>query len=95
MKTFLKIVLFLVLGLVAVKLCPLLLAPALASVMVMLALGGVVLAGLATVAATGLTLTAVLLGVVLLVLAVLSPVWVPVLALIGLISLFRRRPTAA
>jgi hypothetical protein len=37
----------------------------------------------------------VLLAVALVVLAVLSPLWLPVLAVIGLVSLVRRRPAAA
>lgn len=78
MNTFLKILLLLVLAVVAVKIAPILLLPV-----------GLLLAGLLTLWAT-VSVAAVALFVLLVVLAVgLSPIWVPVLALVGLIALCR------
>lgn len=97
MKTFLKIVLCVLGVLVVLKLFPLFLIPALVG-MALLLLAGVLLAGgVATIAATGLSLVIALLAVVLVVAAALSPIWIPVLAVCGIVSLCRRRktPTAA
>jgi hypothetical protein len=79
MNTFLKVLILAVLALVVIKLAPLLMIPALIAFLALL-VAGVALAG-------GLTL---LLIVTLAVLAVLSPLWLPVLALIGFIALIRR-----
>ena len=78
-KTFLKILLFAVVALMFVHFCPLLLVP------LALVAGGAV-----TVAAAGLSVVAGLLAVALVVLALLAPIWLPLLALLGLISLCRR-----
>jgi hypothetical protein len=86
MKTFLKIALMVLLVVVAVKLSPLIL---------LAALGGLLVAGV--VGALGLSLVAVLLAVTLALAAVLSPIWVPGLLAVGIISLWRRhhRPATA
>jgi MYXO-CTERM domain-containing protein len=84
MKTFLKILLFGLLAVVVIHVFPLLLVPATLSVVVMLGLG-VLLVGV----------LAALLAVALVVLTVLSPLWLPLLAVFGLVSLCRRRPVAA
>jgi hypothetical protein len=90
MKTFWKVLLFGLLALVCLHLCPILFVPVALSFAAMLIIGVLLTGGLAAVAATGLSLAAGLLAVVLVLLAVLSPIWLPVLALIGLISLCRR-----
>jgi hypothetical protein len=78
MKTFLKIVLVVVLTVVALKLSPL------------LALGALIgLAAAGVLGAVGLSLVGVLLAVAIALAVALSPIWVPVLIVTGLVSLFR------
>ena len=84
MKTFLKILLFVLLAMVVIHVFPLLLVPATLSVLVMLGIGAVLVGVLAAV-----------LAVALVILTVLSPLWLPGLAVLGLVSLCRRRPAAA
>lgn len=79
MKTFLKVLLIVVAVIVALKLLP-----------IALGLGCVVAAILAGLAVLGVSLAALLVCAALVVAAVLSPVWMPVLAIIGVIALFRR-----
>lgn len=79
MKTFLKVLLLAVLLIVAIKLSPILFIGALV---------GLVVAGI--LGAVGLSLLAVLLALALGVTLALSPIWVPVLVVMGLISLFRK-----
>jgi hypothetical protein len=79
MKTFLKVLLIVVAVIVALKLLP-----------IALGMGCVVAAILAGLAVLGVSLAALLICAALVVAAVLSPVWVPVLAIIGVIALFRR-----
>ena len=78
-KTFLKVLLCLVVLVVAVKLLPLTLGLGLAL--------GVVLA-IAT--ALGLSALAILASAAIGLITLLAPIWLPVLALIGLIALLRR-----
>jgi hypothetical protein len=79
MKTFLKILLVAVLAIVALKLSPVLFVGALAGGIVALVLG-----------ALGASLVVVLLAVVVGIALALSPIWIPVLIVMGLISLFKR-----
>lgn len=79
MKTFLKILLAAVLLLLALKISP---------VLFLAALVGLVAAGVLGV--VGLTLIGLLLGVVVAFAIALSPIWIPVLIVIGLVKLFRR-----
>jgi len=96
MKTFWKVLLIALLALVCLKLCPILFIPVMLGFAAMLVIGTLLAGGLAALAATGLSLVAGLLAVTLVVLAVLSPIWLPILAVFGLISLCRRgRRTAA
>jgi hypothetical protein len=95
MKTFLKILLCVAVGLMLLKLFPILLAPAMVSVVVMLVVGAVMLAAAGGIAVGALALLAVALVAVLVLAAALSPIWLPVLAIMGLVSLCRRRPRAA
>lgn len=79
MKTFLKVLLIVVAVIVAVKLLPIAF------------IAGCVAAGLlAALAVLGVSLAALLVCAALGVAAVLSPIWVPVLAIIGIVSLCRR-----
>jgi hypothetical protein len=79
MKTFLKILLAAVLLIVAIKLSPFLFVAAFAGLILAVVLGAV-----------GLSLVAALVAVVIALAVALSPIWVPVLCVIGLVSLFRR-----
>lgn len=79
MNTFLKILLFLVLAIIAIKLFPLTLA---IGVILALALGGAVFVGFSVIAA--------LLVVALAVVAALAPIWLPALAIVGVIALFKK-----
>jgi hypothetical protein len=78
-KTFLKVLLILVLALIAIKMLP-----------VTIALGCVLGLTLAVAAVLGVSLLAVLLGAALLAGALLTPVWLPVLMIVGLIALVKR-----
>jgi hypothetical protein len=87
MKTFLKILLIALAVIVAVKLLP-----------VALVLIGVLAAVAVVVALVGVSLTAGLLGAGLLLALLLSPVWLPIMALVGIIALFKKvcaKPAAA
>jgi len=98
MKTFLKVVLILIAAVMVVKLLP-------ALVLIGgLSLGGLVLVGLGLLAvggvlgAVGLSVAAALLGIAAVVALALSPVWVPVLVIVGIVALVRwnsRRPVRA
>lgn len=81
MKTFLKVLLVAVLLIMAIKFSPIIFIGALVGLVVAAVLGAV-----------GLSLLAVLFAVVLGVALALSPLWVPVLVIMGLVSLFRRDP---
>lgn len=79
MKTFLKVLLVAALLIVAIKFSPLIFLGALAGLVVAAVLGAI-----------GLSLFAVLLAVILAVTLALAPIWVPVLVVMGMISLFRK-----
>ncbi len=87
MKTFLKVLLLVVAAIVAVKLLP-----------VALAIGFVLMAPVALLAILGVSVAGALVGAALVVTAVLSPIWLPVLAVVGIVALCRRggsKPAAA
>lgn len=79
MKTFVKVLLLAALLIVAIKFSPVLFIGALAGLIVAAVLGVV-----------GISLVAALLAVVLALAVALSPIWIPVLVVLGLISLFRK-----
>lgn len=79
MKTFLKVVLLLIAAVVAVKLLPL-----------TLGLGILLGVALVALAAVGVSALALILGLGVVLVAVLSPIWIPVLAIFGLIALIKR-----
>lgn len=85
MKTFLKVVLLVIAAVIAVKLLPLTLGLGI--------LLGVSIVGLAAV---GVSALALILGLGVVLVAVLSPIWIPVLAIVGLVALVKRsgRPSA-
>ena len=90
MKTFLIILLALVGAVVVVKLLPLALAPVIFVLGLLLLIAGLLVGGVAaTVAAVLAVLVALLAGGLALV-VVLAPIWIPVLAIVGLIALIKR-----
>ena len=83
MKTFLKIILVAVLLLVAIKISPVLFVAAFAGLLVAMVLGLV-----------GVSLIAGLVGVLLALAVALAPIWIPVLCVIGIVSLCRKADRA-
>jgi hypothetical protein len=84
MKTFFKVLLVAVLLIVAIKFSPIIFIGALVGLVVAAVLG-----------ALGLSMLAGLVAIMLAVTLALSPIWVPVLVTMGVISLFRRTATPA
>lgn len=78
MKTFLKILLVAALLVIAIKLSPVIFLGALAGLLAAAVLG-----------VLGLSLMAGLLAVLLALAVALSPIWIPVLVVIGVVKLFR------
>jgi len=83
MNTFLRILLLAVVALLAIKYSPLLLAAALIGLVVAAVLGVV-----------GISLVTALVAIVLGLAVALAPIWVTALAIVGLISLFRKTEPA-
>jgi hypothetical protein len=90
MKTFLKVLLFVLLGLLAIKLLPFVLFPVLVAGVGLLLACGLAFGGIAAVAGVGVAAVVAVVAVLVVLLAVLSPIWIPVLAVVGLIALIRR-----
>ncbi len=80
MKTFLKILLAAAVLLVAIKLSPVLFIGAFVGLIAAAVLGSI-----------GLSLVAALAAVLLALAVALSPIWIPVLCVIGLVKLFRTK----
>ena len=86
MKLFLKVVLLLIAAVIAVKLLPL-----------TIAMGALIALALAILAAIGVSVFALVAGLGIVIAAVLAPIWLPVLAIVGIIALVKRtngRPAA-
>jgi hypothetical protein len=79
MKTFIKILLIAALLIVAIKLSPVIFVGAFVGLFVAAVLGAV-----------GISLIVALAAVLLAFAVALSPIWIPVLAVIGIVSLFRK-----
>ena len=86
MNTVLKVLLMAALLIVAIKFSPVIFVGVIAGLIVAAVLGAV-----------GISLVAALFAVMLAVAVALSPIWIPVLVVLGLISLFRKheRPPPA
>jgi hypothetical protein len=84
MKTFLKVLLIAALLIVAIKLSPVIFIGALLGLFAAAVLGAV-----------GISLVAVLLAVLLAFTLALSPIWIPILVVMGLVSLFRKNGHSA
>lgn len=80
MKTFLKVLLIAALLVIAIKLSPLLFLGAIIGLIAAAVLGSI-----------GLSLVAALVAVLLALTVALSPIWIPVLCIIGLVKLFRSK----
>ncbi len=79
MNTFLKVLLVAVVLIVAIKLSPVLFVGAALGLLAAVVLGAV-----------GLSLVAAFLAVIVALAVALSPIWIPVLVVLGLISLFKK-----
>ncbi len=79
MKTFLKVLLIAAVLIVAIKLSPVIFIGALLGLIAAAVLGAV-----------GISLVAALLAVLLAFTLALSPIWIPILVVFGLVSLFRK-----
>ncbi len=84
MNTFLKILLAAVVLVIAIKFSPILFIGAFVGLVAAAVLGAV-----------GLSLLAALVAVILAFALALSPIWIPVLCVVGLISLFKRNNATA
>lgn len=79
MKTVLKVILIVALLLIAIKLSPLIFVAALAGLLVATILG-----------ALGLSLLAAFAAIVIALAVALSPIWIPVVVIVGLVSLYKK-----
>ena len=79
MKTFLKVLLMAAILIIAIKFSPVIFVGALAGLVVAAVLGAV-----------GISLVAALLAVLVAFAVALSPIWIPVLVIMGLVNLFRK-----
>ena len=79
MKTFLKIMLVVMLLFVAIKLSPLIFGATIIGLLVAAILG-----------AAGLSILAVFLAIFVGLATVLAPIWIPVLLIVGVIALFKK-----
>ena len=79
MKTFLKVLLIAALLIVAIKLSPVIFIGALLGLIAAAVLGAV-----------GISLVAALVAVLIAFAVALSPIWIPILVIMGLISLFKK-----
>ena len=95
MHTFFKLVLLTLLVVLIAHLWPIVVLPFALIGLAMLVLGGVTAGGVAVVLTVGLALMGIVLGVVLSLAAALSPIWIPVLLILGLISLSKRKTNVA
>jgi len=83
MKTFLKVLLIAALLIMAIKLSPVIFIGAILGLVAAAVLGAV-----------GVSLVAALLAVLIAFTMALSPIWIPVLVVLGLVSLFRKNGSA-
>jgi hypothetical protein len=84
MKTFLKVLLIAALLIIAIKLSPVIFIGALLGLLAAAVLGAV-----------GISLLAALVAVLIALAVALSPIWIPVLVIMGLVSLFKKNGNAA
>jgi hypothetical protein len=90
MKTGLKIFLVLIAAILVLKLLPVILVMGGFSLAGLVVVGGLLVAALGVLVLLGVSVSAAVLAVALAVAVALSPIWVPVLAVIGLIFLLKK-----
>jgi hypothetical protein len=90
MKTFLTVLVYVLLALLAIKLLPFLFLPVLVAGVGLLIAAGLAFGGVAAVAGMGIAAAVLILGVLIVLVTILSPIWLPILAIVGLIALIRR-----
>jgi hypothetical protein len=90
MKTGLKIFLVLIAALLVLKLLPVILVMGGFSLAGLVVVGGLIVAALGVLVLLGVSVSVAALAVALVVAVALSPIWVPVLAVIGLIFLLKK-----
>lgn len=94
MKTFpvgcLKVLLIVAGAIVLVHFWPWAMAPLVIGLVLVLGLGALLLAGVAAVGAVGVGVIVGLLATGIALLAFLSPVWIPVLAVVGMVGLIKK-----
>jgi hypothetical protein len=90
MKTGLKIFLVLIAALLVLKLLPVILVMGGFSLVGVLLVAGLIVAALGVLVLLGVSVSVAVLVVALAVAVALSPIWVPVLAVIGLIFLLKK-----
>ena len=90
MKTGLKIFLVLIAALLVLKLLPVILVMGGFSLAGLVVVGGLLVAALGVLVLLGVSVSVAALAVALVVAVALSPIWVPVLAVIGLIFLLKK-----
>lgn len=90
MKTGLKIFLVLIAALLVLKLLPVILVMGGFSLAGLVVVGGLLVAALGVLVLLGVSVSVAVLAVALAVAVALSPIWVPVLAVIGLICLLKK-----
>jgi len=74
---------------------PLIMAPVVGAILTLVGFTMLVLGTLAVGATLGVAMVVALLAVSLSIAAALSPIWLPLLAIVGIVALCRRRPTPA
>ncbi|MGA2444400.1 MAG: hypothetical protein ABSG50_03095 [Opitutaceae bacterium] len=94
MKTFLgiclKVLLVVALGIVIIHVWPLAIVPLVIGLLLVLGLGVLLLTGLVAVGATGLGVVIGLLALAIVLLALFSPVWIPVAVILGIVWLVKK-----
>jgi hypothetical protein len=90
MKTFLKVFLYVLLALLVIKLLPLLGIAAAAVGGITLVLAGLAFSGVAAILGVIVSLAAAILAPLIVLAALLSPIWVPVLLVVGVMALVKR-----
>jgi hypothetical protein len=90
MKTGLKIFLVLIAAILVLKLLPVILVMGGFSLAGLVVVGGLLVAALGVLVLLGVSVSVAVLAVALAVAVALSPIWVPVLAVIGLIFLLKK-----
>lgn len=91
MTTFVKVILLAFVAVLLVHLWPIAVVPFVVIGLAIAALGAITAGGVAVVLTVGMALVGAVLAVIVSVTAALSPVWIPVVLVLGIISLAKRR----